>query len=121
MESAYFDDHPYHETQEATHTESAVLDTAELDPAQLEALGLAQEIIEQQNIVQKLTSDLEIAQDLLSGIHTSENRGEEVSEEDIGNANHAVDLLFAQAFEARRKLHKLETRFRELNGDQETI
>lgn len=121
MESAYFDDHPYHETPEAPHTESAVLESAELDPEQLEALELAQEIVEQQIVVQKLTSDLDLAQDLLSGIHTSVNRGEEITADQIGTANHEVDRLFSKAVEARRKLHKLEVRFKELNGDSPTI
>ncbi len=119
MESAYFDDHPYHEEQEVAHTEteSAVLDTAELDPAQREALELAQEIEKQQEVVQKLTIELDLARDRLSGIHTSVNRGEEITADQIGTAKHEVDRLFAKEAEARRKLHKLTSQYSELNVD----
>jgi predicted RNase H-like nuclease (RuvC/YqgF family) len=117
MESAYFDDHPYHEVQEAAHTESVTLDTAELDPAHRDALELAQQIEEQQIRVEKTAHELELAHDHLTDIHARMNRGEEVTEDEIGHANHEVDRLFAKETEARRKLHKLEMQFNDLNLD----
>lgn len=114
MQSAYFDDHPYHEVQETAHPKSAVLDSAGLD----EALELAHKIEEQQIRVEKTAHELELAQDHLTDIHTRMNRGEEVTEDEIGHANHEVDRLFAKEAEARRKLHKLEGQFNDLNLDQ---
>ena len=106
MEAAFFDDHHPYEVQEVTHPDS-------------ESLELAKRIEEQQILVEKVSNMLELAHDHLANVQARINRGEPVTEDELGDANHEVDRLFAKEADARRKLHKLQVEFAEFDTEGE--